>query len=66
MVGVRVSLNWKLAEILLAMDRTAQEANRFNSFLRILEMQFRRKKKDKNKQKSHKKVCRKTHENTWN
>ena len=37
-----------------AKDRTAPEANRFNSFLRILEMQFNRKKKDKNKQKSHK------------
>ena len=37
-----------------AKDRTAPEANCFNSFLRILEMQFHRKKKDKNKQKSHK------------
>ena len=37
-----------------AKDRTAPKANRFNSFLRILEMQFHRKKKDKNKQKSHK------------
>ena len=37
-----------------AKDRTVPEANRFNSFLRILQMQFHRKKKDKNKQKSHK------------
>ena len=34
-----------------AKDRTAPEANRFNSFLRILEMQFHRKKKDKNNNK---------------
>ena len=38
-----------------AKDRTAPEANHFNSFLRILEMQFHRKKKDKNnKKKGHK------------
>ena len=48
MVGVRVSLNWKLVEIFFcAKDRTAPEANRFNSFLRILEIQFHRKKKEK-------------------
>ena len=46
--------NWKLAEIFFAKDGTAPEANRFNSFLIILEMQFHRKKKGKNKQKSHK------------
>ena len=45
---------------------TAQEANRFNSFLRILEMQFRRKKKDKNKQKSHKSLFESLSKNTWN
>ena len=60
----------KLAEIFFSKDRTAPEENRFNSFLRILEMEFHRKKK---KQKTNKKatraclkVCRKTHENTWN
>ena len=61
--------NWKLAEIFFAKDRTAPEANCFNSFLRILEMQFHQKKKDKNKQKATRaclKVCRKAHENTWN
>ena len=50
-------------------DRTAPEANCSNSFLRIIEMQFHRKKKDKHKQKATRaclKVCRKTHENTWN
>ena len=64
MVGARVSLNWKLAEIFFAKDRTAQEANRFNSFLRILEMQFHRKKKDKNKQKSHKSLFESLSKNT--
>ena len=70
MVGVRVSL--KLEAILrffFAKDRRAPEPNCFNSFLRILEMQFHRKKKDKNKQKATRvclKVCRKTRENTWN
>ena len=42
--------NWDF----FAKDRTAPEANRFNSFLRVLQMQFHRKKKDKNKQKSYK------------
>ena len=59
----------KLAEIFFAKDGTAPEANRFNSFLRILGTQFHRNKKDKNKQKATRaclKVCRKTHENTWN
>ena len=65
MVGVRVSLNWKLVEIFFfAKDRTAPEANRFNSFLRILEMQFHRKKKDKNKQKSHKSLFESLSKNT--
>ena len=42
----------------------APEANRFNSFLRILEMQFHRKKKTKTNKKATRaclKVCRKTH-----
>ena len=56
MVGVRVSLKLEaiVAEIFFGKDRTAPEANRFNSFLRILETQFHRKKKDKNKQRSRK------------
>ena len=49
-----------------AKDRTAPEANHFNSFLRILEMQFHRKKKDKNKQKSHKSLFESLLKNTWN
>ena len=61
--------NWKLAEIFffakeIAKDRTAPEANRLNSFLRILEMQFQRKKKDKNKQKSHKSLSESLSKNT--
>ena len=56
--------NWKLAEIFFAKDRTAHEANHFNSFLRILEMQFHRKKKDKNKQKSHKSLFESLSKNT--
>ena len=53
MVGVRVSLKLEASgDFFFAKDRTAPEANCFNSFLRILEMQFHRKKKDKNKQKS--------------
>ena len=64
MVGVRVSLKLE-AEIFFAKDRTAPEANRFNSFLRILEMQFHRKKKDKNKQKSHKSLFESLSKN-WN
>ena len=51
MVGVRVSLKLEASLDFFAKDRTAPEANRFNSFLGILEMQFHRKKKDKNKQK---------------
>ena len=48
MVGVRVSLKLEASwDFSFARDRTAPEANRFNSFLRILEMQFRPKKKDK-------------------
>ena len=66
MVGVRVSLNLKLAEIFFVEDRTAPEANRFSSFLRILEMQFHRKKKDKNKQNSHKSLFESLSKNTWN
>ena len=62
MVCVRVR---KLAEIFFAKDRTAPEANRLNSFLRILEMQFHRKKKDKNKQKSHKSLFESLSKNTW-
>ena len=64
MVGVCVSLNWKLAEIFFAKDKMAPEANRFNSFLRILEMQFHRKKKDKNKQESHKSLFESLSKNT--
>ena len=48
-----------------AKDRTTPEANCFNSFLRILEMQFHRKKKDKNKQKSHKSLFERLSKNTW-
>ena len=47
-----------------AKDRTAPGANRFHSFLRILEMQFHRKKKDKNKQKSHKSLFESLSKNT--
>ena len=48
MVGVRVSLKLEASlSFFFAKDRTAPKANRFNSFLRILEMQFHRKKKDK-------------------
>ena len=54
----------KLAEIFFAKDRTAPEANRFNSFLRILEMQFQRNEKDKNKQKSHKSLFESLSKNT--
>ena len=53
MVDVRVSLKLDASWDFFAKDRKAPEASRFNSFLRILEMQFHRKKKDKNKQKSH-------------
>ena len=45
-------------------DRMVSEANRFNSFLRILEMQFHRKKKHKNKQKSHKSLLESLSKNT--
>ena len=68
----RCTRQFKIGSLLrffFAKDRTAPEGNRFNLFLRILEMQFHRKKKDKNKQKATRaclKVCRKTHENTWN
>ena len=66
MVGVRVSLKLEASwDFFFAKDRTAPEANRFNSFLRILEMQFRRKKKDKNKQKSHKSLFESLSKNTW-
>ena len=45
----------KLAEIFFAKDRTALEANRFNSFLRILEMQIpSKRKKTKTNKKRHK------------
>ena len=47
-----------------AKDRAAPEANRFHSFLRILEIQFQRKKKDKNKQKSHKSLFESLSKNT--
>ena len=47
-----------------AKDRTASEANCFNSFLRILEMQFHRKKTDKNKQNSHKSLFESLSKNT--
>ena len=64
MVGVRVSLKLEASwNFFVAKDRT--EANRFNSFLRILEMQFHRKKKDKNKQKSHKSLFESLSKNTW-
>ena len=43
----------------------APEANRVNSFLRILEMQFHQKKKDKNKQKGHKSLFERLSKNTW-
>ena len=66
MVGVRVSLKLEASwDFFFAKDRTAPEANRFNSFLRILEMQFHRKKKDKNKQKSHKSLFESLSKNTW-
>ena len=69
MVGVRVSLkleaSWDYTFFAKDRYRTAPEANRFNSFLRILEMQFRRKKKDKNKQKSHKSLFESLSKNTW-
>ena len=66
MVGVRVSLKLEASwDFFFAKDRTAPEANRFNSFLRILEMQFQRKKKDKNKQKSHKSLFESLSKNTW-
>ena len=52
MVGVCVSLKLEASwDFFLVKDRMVPEENRFNSFLRILEMQFHRKKKDKNKQK---------------
>ena len=55
MVGVRVRLKLEASwDFFSRKDRTAPEASRFNSLLRILEMQFHRKEKDKNKQKSHK------------
>ena len=47
-----------------AKDRTAPEANCFNSFLRILEMQFHQKKKDKHKQKTHKSLFESLSKNT--
>ena len=47
-----------------AKDRTAPEANRFNSFLRILEMKFQGKKKDKKKKKSHKSLFESLSKNT--
>ena len=55
---------WELAEIFFAKDRTAPDANCFNSFLRILKMQFHREKKDKNKQKSHKSLFESLSKNT--
>ena len=65
MVGVRVSLKLEASWEFFAKDRTAPEANRVNSFLRILEMQFHRKKKDKNKQNSHKSLFESLSKNTW-
>ena len=65
MVGVRVSLKLEATLDFFAKDRTAPEASRFNSFLRILEMQFHRKKKDKNKQKIHKSLFESLSKNTW-
>ena len=67
MVGVRVSLKLEASwEFCFAKDRTAPEAKCFNSFLRILEMQFHRKTKTNKKASSAcLKVCRKTHGNTW-
>ena len=65
MVDVHVSLKLGATEIFFAKARTAPEANRFNSFFRILEMQFHRKKKDKNKQKSYKSLFESLSKNTW-
>ena len=42
----------------------ASEANRFDSFLTLLEMQFHRKKKDENKQNSHKSLFESLSKNT--
>ena len=60
----RYTCQFKVAEIFFAKDRTAPEGNRFNSFLRILEMQCHRKEKDKNKQKSHKSLFESLSKNT--
>ena len=60
MVGVRVSLKLEAS-----WDFFSPEANRLNSFLRILQMQFHRKKKDKNKQKRHKTLFESLSKNTW-
>ena len=51
-----------------AKDRMAPEANRFNSFLRILDNAISSKKKTTNKKATRAclKVYLKTHENTWN
>ena len=66
MVDVRVSLKLEASwDFFFAKDRTAPEAYRFYSFLRILEMQFDSKKKDKNKKKSHKSLFESLSKNTW-
>ena len=68
MVGGRVSLKLEASWDFFSAkekDRMAPEANRFNSFLRILEMQFHRKKKDKNKQTSHKSLFESLSKSTW-
>ena len=57
-----LELHYPMIQFLI--NRTAPEANRFNTFLRILEMQFHRKKKDKNKQKSHKRLFESLSKNT--
>ena len=58
-----LELHYPMIQFLINM---APEANCFNSFLRILEMQFHRKTKTNKKAwRACLKVCRKTHENTW-
>ena len=69
MVGVRVSLkveaSWDSFSRRIERLETVPEANCFTSVLRTLEMQFRRKKNDKNKQKSHKNLFESLSKNTW-
>ena len=57
MVGVRISLKLEASWDFFREDRTAPEANRL--------MQFHRKKKDKNEQKSHKSLFESLSKNTW-